>query len=747
MGWLSRLSAAAALATTALAAEASTSSKSSSAAEPCAQIAKLVKSGAHSFSSQLGLACLQSIPFKSDLAVSFVDEYRKYLEWQSTTEILRNPPPTAISATVDLFGGLANIRDRASANLYKSQYDFDTDLFHLLSFANDGHLAILPCSLVFNFQSPLRLASLSSDGIEVPRLYTLGDGKLLAQGNKDVSPVTLINGVGAEAFTEQLSEVQGLQDPDARYNHMLANVPIARDGSELSGAYGAFRTFPGAHEFNLTYANGTQQSLPLTAVIGQLDTDFTYQTGDELWDAACKPRPASSDDSSQKKRAESSPSTKEKPAPETYPKPTVKDPFNLINGYLLDDKGLEDVAVLTVPTFETEDEASGIPINEIANFALEAQEFVQKAVAAGRSKIIIDVTNNGGGVVASGFGLVSVFFPNMTIFSATRIRSNPGYQFIVETISRFPGAGEDPGVAQSGFFVPGLVKPDQKSTFGSVEEYLGPYDVLGVPSTAIVAENNFIFTNETLNPINIFGQGGVLNGTTPPFAPENIVILTDGRCSSTCTIFVNHMIPYGVRVVTTGGRPQAGPMQGIGGVKGSQVLPLNQISGLFSDAQSLAQNASDSKKPLFTDKEMSVFSPHIPLPLEELPLRLTTASVNFRNAFSPFDDQTPTQFVYQAADCRLFYTAETLIKPETLWVNAADSIWGDGDCVFRSVPRKAIKSAGTKTDSSKAATTSAVSSSTDEDETQTPAPKKKKTRAPAHKALGLLLAMAEGLRG
>ncbi|KAL7814341.1 hypothetical protein V8C26DRAFT_141037 [Trichoderma gracile] len=753
MGWLSRLSAVAALATTALAAEASTSSKSSPATEPCAQIAKLVKSGASSFSSKLALACIESTPFKSDLAVSFVDEVRKYLEWHSTSEILRNPPPTALSATVDLFGGLANIRDRASANLYKSQYDFDADLYHLLSFANDGHLGLFPCSLIFNFQSPLRLASLSSDGIEVPHLYTLGDGKLLAQGNKDVSPVTLINGVGAEAFTEQLSETIGLQDPDARYNYMLANVPIARDGSELAGGYGVFATFPGAHEFNLTYANGTQQSLSLTAAIARLDTDFTFQTGDDLWDAACKPQPASSDNSSQKKRAESSPSVKEKPAPETYPKPTVKDPFNLITGYLLDEKGLEDVAVLTVPTFETEDEASGIPINEIANFALEAQEFVQKAVAAGRSKIIIDVTNNGGGVVASGFGLVSVFFPNMTIFSATRIRSNPGFQFIVETVTRFPGAGDDPGTAQSGFFVPGLVKPDQKSTFGSVEEFLGPFDVLGVPSTAIVAENNFALTNETLNPINIFGQGGVLNGTTPPFAPENIVILTDGRCSSTCTIFVNHMIPYGVRVATTGGRPQAGPMQGIGGVKGSQVLPLNQISGAFTEAQSLVQNASDSKKPIFTDKELSVFSPHIPLPLEELPLRLTTGSVNFRNAFSPFDDQTPTQFVYQAADCRLFYTAETLIKPESLWVNVADSIWGDGDCVFRSVPRKAIKSAGTKTDSSKSAATSAVSGSTDEndgveqDETQTPAPKKKKTRAPAHKALGLLLAMAEGLRG
>ncbi|ETR98262.1 hypothetical protein M419DRAFT_46701, partial [Trichoderma reesei RUT C-30] len=687
--------------------------------------------------SQLALACIETTPFKSDVAVSFVDELKKYLEWHSTTEILRNPPPTALSATVDLFGGLANIRDRASANLYKSQYDFDADLFHLLSFANDGHLVILPCSFIFTFRSPLRLASLSSDGIAIPRLYTLGDGKLLAQGNKDVSPVTLINGVGAEAFTEQLSETMGFQDPDARYNSMLANVPIARDGSEFPGSYAGFVTIPGAHEFNLTYANGTQQTLPLTAIVSsRLDTDFTFSNGDELWDAACKPKPASSDDSGEKKRAESSTSAKEKPAPETYPKPIVKDPFNLITGYFPDDKGLEDVAVLTVPTFETTDAASGIPVNEIANFVLEAQDFVSKAIAAGKSKIIIDVTNNGGGVVNSGFGLVSVFFPNMTIFSATRYRSHPGTQFVVETYNRSPDTVAD-GLDQDGFFVPTLVKPDQNTTFKSVEDFLGPFDILGVPSTAIVAENTFAFNNETLFPINVYNEGGVLNGTTPPFAPENIVILTDGQCSSTCTIFVNHMIPYGVRVVTTGGRPQAGPMQSIGGVKGSQVLAFNTISTYFNNAQVLVQNATDNKKPLFTDKEMSVFSPYIPVALEDMPLRLTTASVNFRNAFSPFDDQTPTHFVYQAADCRLFYTAETLIKPETLWVNAANSIWGDGDCVFRSVPRKAIKSAGTKTESSKSAATSA---------TQAPAPKKKKTRAPAHKALGLLLAMAEGLR-
>lgn len=45
---------------------------------------------ATSFSSQLALACIETTPFKSDVAVSFVDELKKYLEWHSTTEILRS---------------------------------------------------------------------------------------------------------------------------------------------------------------------------------------------------------------------------------------------------------------------------------------------------------------------------------------------------------------------------------------------------------------------------------------------------------------------------------------------------------------------------------------------------------------------------------------------------------------------------------------------------------------------------------
>ncbi|PTB41168.1 hypothetical protein M441DRAFT_69586 [Trichoderma asperellum CBS 433.97] len=732
---ISRLSAVAALA--AVASAATVSVNATKPAEPCAQIAKLTAAGTSEFSSQLGLACLESTPFKSDLAVSFIDEYSKYLQWQSTIEILRNPPVGSLSSTVDLVGGISTIRSRAVANQYKSQYDFDRDLFNLISSANDGHLAIVPCSFAITFKASNSLVSLSTDGVAIPRLYTFSDGELLARGNKDVSPVTLVNGVGAESFVEALSNIEGLQDPDARYNVMLANVPITTAGSESLGSFSRYRSFPGIHEFNLTYANGTQETIPLFAEVSPSAGNFTATTGDELWDAVCAPVPATTGPSSKKLKRDVDVTKVSKrqadstglPEPSGYPKPVIRDPFNVMVGYFPEDTSLKDVAVMTVSSFETS--GDGIPDDETRTFAIKAQEFVNKAVASGKSKIIIDVTGNPGGTVDSGFALISIFFPNMTIFSATRIRSVPETQYLFETASRATSPDDRQGFQQVGFLISELVQPDQKTGFASDAAFLGPFDTLGVPSTAISAENNFILGNSTSAPINIFGKGGPLNGTEPPYKPEDIIILTDGSCSSTCTIFINHMIPYGVRVVANGGRPQMGPMQGIGGVKGSQVQELSTISLFYGAANQVVQNASTAGKPLFTEKELDAFKDHIPVTLEEFPIRLSTGSVNYRNAFSPFNDQVPTHFIYQPADCRLFYTPATLINPVAKWANVADAIWGKGECAYSVVPPPPILSIHDKPSSKPSSTT---------------ATGKKKTQSSAHKALGLLLAMADGLK-
>lgn len=81
---------------------------------------------------------------------------------------------------------------------------------------------------------------------------------------------------------------------------------------------------------------------------------------------------------------------------------------------------------------------------------------------------------------------------------------------------------------------------------------------------------------------NITGYGDRAN-FTQPFAAENIIMLYDGYCASTCTIFSELMrIQGGVKSIAMGGRPNTNPIQGVGGIKGAQILA-------FSDIQSYAQ--------------------------------------------------------------------------------------------------------------------------------------------------------------
>lgn len=277
------------------------------------------------------------------------------------------------------------------------------------------------------------------------------------------------------------------------------------------------------NEFNFTFTNGTQAEIPLLAVVSASAANFT--SGEALFNASCLPQKAST---------ASQPAATPLAVPKGYPTPIVRDAFNTIVGYFPTDSLLTDVAVLSVPTFLTQGAGpSGVlPDTSIADFANEAQMFINRAKAAGKTKIVVDVTGNGGGVVDSGFALLSIFFPNMTIFSATRFRSHPEINFIGKifnavNVSAILSPEDQVTVASSGFVVADQVQPDQVTGFKSVEDLFGPFDVRGVPSSNIVAEDNFREAADPKNdPINTFGLGGQLNGTAPPFAVEDIIIVS-----------------------------------------------------------------------------------------------------------------------------------------------------------------------------------------------------------------------------
>jgi hypothetical protein len=161
--------------------------------------------------------------------------------------------------------------------------------------------------------------------------------------------------------------------------------------------------------------------------------------------------------------------------------------------------------------------------------------------------------------------------------------------------------------------------------------------------------------------------------------------MTDGYCSFTCSTFLKQMKSKGVKSIVFGGRPQYGPMQAMGGVKGLLAADFETaISQFTTAAYQVAMNSTRSSAPVLSQAQFEQFNATTPIPLESFPLIIRSVSVNFRNSYDPDDAVTPLQFIYEASECRLFYTFDNYIRQETTWVAAAQ-IFLNRTCVQGSV--------------------------------------------------------------
>lgn len=61
----------------------------------------------------------------------------------------------------------------------------------------------------------------------------------------------------------------------------------------------------------------------------------------------------------------------------------------------------------------------------------------------------------------------------------------------------------------------------------------------------------------------------------------------------------------------------------------------------------------------------------------------TDTSINVRDNIlrQNLHDGTPAQFIYEPANCRLFYTPAMMGNVTALWEAAAEAAWGGGSCV------------------------------------------------------------------
>lgn len=184
-----------------------------------------------------------------------------------------------------------------------------------------------------------------------------------------------------------------------------------------------------------------------------------------------------------------------------------------------------------------------------------------------------------------------------------------------------------------------------------------------------------------------FEVAGFLNRTDLPpqvFEAENIVLQTDGTCGSTCTIFAGLMKKNGVRSIVTGGRPRDGPIQAIGGVKGANVLTFANI---YAFTEIVMEIADEKEQLRLEGTDLGTIYRDGTYVLGRTYGDGMGARLNVRNAIDPKDpNRVPAQFIYEAADCRIWVTRDMITKMDAMWSKVADTVWGEGACTPGSVP-------------------------------------------------------------
>ncbi|KAK0381097.1 peptidase S41 family protein [Colletotrichum limetticola] len=605
--------------------------------------------------------CLKSIPVDKQNDLDLLNYIEPYINFQSTLEPLANPPQGYLVPGVDVIGGLGQIRARVMKDKYKSQIEFALDIKRLVEFtqASDGHFNYNPALLnLFTFRSLNNLVSVSDDGLSVPRVYLISDFLKSYVNDTDVYDIKSIDDVPITEWLEAQSARVLTQDPDAKYNSLFNTNPA----TEFQGVGNEFvLRFPGhcPDKQVIKFTNGTEYVDQLVAIVGESLVE--YLSSAEAIHSKVELPPtstssvASSSSATSSSTSSATPTTTQIPG---YPLPVSKHASDWISTYFLNGS-YGDTAVLAVSSFAPSDIDTANSTFEIAEARRVVDVFLKKAKEAGKKKLVIDLQANGGGFIAAGFQLYNQLFPKTTdIWDGNRIRAHEAFDAIGLTAQEAsPDTLAD---------LVSNVLNDKLEPFNTWEDLYGPEVIAGQNVT------NLLRYNQT--------RIGYPKSTGDQvFLPENIVIITDGICASTCTIFTGLLVrEQGVRTIALGGRPSEAPMQAIGGVEGSEVLdwPSLQAAIMQVASDAIAANETDILEAAFDVLPDLGDPPLLPT------LAKSGGSFNYRNAYArKRPDGFPEQFIYEAANCRLFYTSDMLTNITEIWTRSADSAWNKAKCV------------------------------------------------------------------
>ena len=519
------------------------------------------------------------------------------------------------------------------------------------------------------------------------------------------SAVVEINGVEASKFLEDFaaSNVQGYIEPNADWNNLMSSA--ASDVQNVLSTFEGSSIFYPGDTITFKFENGSDSGeLPWLAQFSPFSNPADaplITTGQELYDwyvlgvdstpdnfndpttASVIPSATPTDTSgasdsstsptatSDSSTAPSSTSATDYPSTPTgwpsiaYPAdPIVAQPGlgeingGVVTGYILNDKV---TAILSIPSFIVNSENA-------ATFSTTVQDFLIKSKAAGCTRVIIDVQRNTGGGDLLATDTFKQFFPNIDPFGAGRLRAAKTADDLGNTFTQYydthlQSEMENPDyltLSANAWVATDYLNAQTGRNFSSWPEYFGPHSEHADLFTTVQRDNlsSPIYTEAAAGLV-VYGYGNRTINTTQPFKAEDVIILSDAFCSSACGRFVEMMHHEGgARTVVAGGRPALGPMQTVGGSKGAESYDAFSLDNDIETASSFNSSVKSQ----------------LPQNRDDVDFIYTYAGFNLKDAIRKGED-TPLQFVYEPADCRIFYTQNTVYNYINLWNYVIDAVY------------------------------------------------------------------------
>ncbi|KAG0334783.1 hypothetical protein BG000_008051 [Podila horticola] len=544
--------------------------------DPCSTFAKQAKTENSLLSFDAVRDCYRAQPYNADVAAKTITSLENlfsnfYVFLDAAKAQTKAPFDTP---RVDLLAGLKKIR----ATKYKSDYDFSMALTYLTFSANDGHLAFRSeCYRTASFQQPISLYAPVVGGSQQIRVFYADDTQPGVPKNSLVDcVVTTIDGVPAlkavQDFTDRTAQIS--KDPGVRLNDALASTSWYNEWQMSPGGFAKRWEVPAKSSMDYTIQCGTAAPQKLTVPwIVKPNTDYilfnSFTNTKTYWDAQCI-APASPYDNSRGHPGNSiSRNGKNVTIPEVdfvRQRTNVLAPATQLfrergsiamprggrngrNGAVAVITKAKEVLITASTAFYRLDKSDAcvavIASEEVAYFKFDASDYLGiidglKALRnGGCKKLILDMTNNGGGSVDFAYFINAVLFPASLPYFDEDLRASPAAQGVAQA------AGKMSSVT-SIFDARGYNSVATRKPFKDASMFTKSVNMARGGSTSAYTQRNFFDFAWPFMPM--------AKNETLPWKAADMAIVTNGFCGSACTMIATRLnVINKVRTYAVGG--------------------------------------------------------------------------------------------------------------------------------------------------------------------------------------------------